>query len=494
MSFPILLIFPPTIIHRKLPRSVQVPLGLAYLAAYLQKAGHEVHVLDSLLEGWDFQGKVDDNFLIWGLPLINIKKTIENIKPKIVGISCLFTAQAKSAYKVCDIIKEVDPKITTVLGGAHPSSVPELALKNNSVDCVIKGEGETSFSELIYSLKNQSGQNKIKGVLTKDNIGKDGLNSKVFIDNLDALPFPAYHHFDLEKYFEINRPHGGASHRSRVLSIITSRGCPFKCTFCSIHSVWGKGLRHRSPENVLNELTFIKKKYHIEELQFEDDNLTFNKKNAIEIFEGMAKKKLAMPWSTPNGVAIWTLDRELLKKMRQSGCYKITLAVESGNQEVLTNIIKKPLQLSKVKEVVKNAKELGIMIDSFFMIGLPGETKDQMNETFRFARKLPVDNVRMFIATPYPGTDLYDICVKKGYLKKGIHPEDITNYFSGYVKTEEFDTYELEKMISRQWVIQHLYIFIRQPKQYFIKVLYPFFQREPSALFNFLFDFIKIKK
>ncbi|MDP2212196.1 MAG: radical SAM protein [Candidatus Aquicultor sp.] len=218
----------------------------------------------------------------------------------------------------------------------------------------------------------------------------------------------------MDTYFTINRPHGTTSVRTPNTSIITSRGCPAKCIFCSIHSVWGRKFRARSPESVLEEIRHLRDDYGIQELQFEDDNLTFDATRAKSIFQGMIDLKFDILWTTPNGVAAYALDDETLELMKKSGCYRICLAIESGNKEVLNKIIRKPLRLPIVKPLIAKVKDLGIAVDAFFVVGFPGETREQMADTFKFANGIGAENVNFFIATPYPGTKLYDVCREKG--------------------------------------------------------------------------------
>jgi len=239
----------------------------------------------------------------------------------------------------------------------------------------------------------------------------------------------------MEDYFKYNRPHGSSSRYRRSTPLITSRGCPAKCTFCSIHTVWGRRFRPRSPQNVMGELFFLKEKYGIREIQIEDDNLTLDKTRAHALLDQIIDSKLDMSFTTPNGIAVWALDGPLLEKLRKAGFYRLTLAVESGNEEVLTKIIRKPLKLDHVREIVPIAKSLGFELDTFYVVGFPGETKEQIRETFRFANSLDVDNAKFFVATPYPGTELYQIAKEKRYLARDFDFHRNLSFTKGQIST-----------------------------------------------------------
>jgi radical SAM superfamily enzyme YgiQ (UPF0313 family) len=189
---------------------------------------------------------------------------------------------------------------------------------------------------------------------------------------------------------------------------------------------------------VLKEIEFLIETYGIKELLIEDDNFTFNKERTIKILDGIIEKKWDISWTTPNGIAIFALDANVLEKIKKSGCNSITLAIESGSQRVLTQIIKKPLKISKVEEVVKEAKRVGLKTKAFFMLGIPGETKEEMDQTLDLARKVGVDWSGFSITTPLPGTELNDICIENNYVDANMNSNEI-QFSSGRIHTEEFD-------------------------------------------------------
>jgi anaerobic magnesium-protoporphyrin IX monomethyl ester cyclase len=309
----------------------------------------------------------------------------------------------------------VDKDIITVGGGAHPTVMPELVLSDKNADFAVLGEGEETIIDLVNYLEGKQSIADTDGLAYRDNGNIRIIPRTRFIADLDALPFPARHLLDMEKYFGLKFSHGTRK-KKRFSPIVTSRGCPAKCTFCSAYRVWGRRFRYRSPENVIAEMKHIKERYGIEEIMFEDDNVTLNVNRAGRLFDMMIEEKLDFVWDTPNGVAVYALNERLIDKMKASGCYSLNLALESGSQEVLDNIIKKPVRLPRAKELVRYAQGIGIKVKMYLIIGMPGETKEQMWANFQMAKELGIYTPFVSVATPYPGSALYDTCREKGYI------------------------------------------------------------------------------
>lgn len=484
----ILLIQPPYDILRIEPKTAQPPLGLAYLGAVLEK-DYEVKILDAVAEGYENEQFIDRNFKRYGLSFSDIKTEIEKFNPDVVGVSCLFSTQAENSHRVVRLAKEVNPNIITLFGGAHPSALPELVMEDKNVDFAIIGEGEYTTRDLLRVVEAGSGFSGLDGLAFRENGNVRILPKTSYIEDIDKLPFPARHLLSVEKYFKINTPMGTTTRRMPNTCVSTSRGCPANCIFCSIHTVWGRRYRTRTPESVIGEIELLKSKYGVKELQFYDDNLTLDKTRALRIFDEMIEKRLNLLWTTPNGVAIWALDEELLAKMRESGCYKISLGIESGDDYVLHRIIQKPLELKKVKPVIDFCRELGMGIDAFFVVGFPGETREQMKKTLSFARKLKVDNLNITIATPHPGTRLYEICQRENYLKPNFNFKIIRSR-RGQIDTPEFTAREVEKMVSRVNFISRLELFFRNPSVFYERVVKRLF-KEPKFFMALAYETVK---
>ena len=234
------------------------------------------------------------------------------------------------------------------------------------------------------------------------------------ISNLDSVPFPDRDLVDMEAYINIGVPYAPFSYKKRVAQILTTRGCPNKCNFCSTVTYWGRMIRARSVDNIMQEMRILKDKYRIEEIQFVDDNITFDKRFARALFTEM--KQLDFKWCTPHGLMFNTLDRDLIKLMAESGAYQLTFAIESGSERVLKEIIRKNVNLKMVKDIVEEAHKYDIGVHGMFVTGFPGEREDEIMKTLEFPFWAGFDSVSFFIVNPLPGSDLYDLCKDKGYL------------------------------------------------------------------------------
>ena len=491
----ILLIFPPSTELAGGLRICAPSLGIAYLGAVLRE-NYQVKLLDATAEGYENVEDLGTGLVKYGLSYQEIKNRISDYSPDLVGITCLYSTQYPFVRRICQLIKEANSKIITVIGGYHPTFLAKECLeKEGSIDFIVLGEGEHTLLDLLGQIEMGEDLTQVKGIAFRQG-NKLQINPKTnYIENLDELPFPARDVLPMEKYFSINIPMSITSKHRRCTSIMTSRGCTARCIFCPSPNFWGHHFRARSAENVLKELELLIKDYQIRELQFQDDNLTLDKKRAAEIFQGMIDRKLKLRWNTPNGIAPWKLDEQLLKLMKASGCYELCLTIESGDQEVLSKIIKKPLNLKWVEEVTRVIKKLGIETNSAFIVGFPGETKEQIRRTFEFAKKLKMDCSWFFIANPLPGSRLHEICKEKGYLREGFEFETI-DYFKSNYETPEFTSRELEELRNWEFLKFNLGLIYRNPiaffKRYFhIIIINP--QRIYKSLIHKWWPFLKPK-
>ena len=443
----ILLVVPPSTLWPIERPHVVVPLGIGYIAGMLEKAGHNVKVLDTIALGWKeyLSGwktkKIDTGQSIhFGLSWEGIERHIRNESPDVIGISSSYTCQSENAYKVADIAKKVDSGVKVITGGAHPTAFPEDVLKNRNIDIVVLGEGENTIVDLVQKIENGSKLSGVNGIAYKERKTIKTNQRREFIEDLDSIPFPARHLLPMKEYFEAKSTHGGEGKWSPITSMITSRGCPGICVFCSIHSIWGRKWRARSAKNVVDEIEQLVEKYAIKELHFEDDNLTLNKKRMMEICNGMIERGLneKVRWTTPNSVMVATLDEEVLKKMKESGCYALSFGVESGDENILKNIIRKNVPFDRLKDVIKVCKKLKIETTCSFILGLPGENKETFRKTIDFAKNSGLDKASFLAATPFPGTALYELCKTRGYIPKNMNWSDFRTIGSAVITTEEF--------------------------------------------------------
>jgi len=449
---------------------VTQPVGLGYLASVTRR-NYQVKILDAVALGREKERWIKWNYIEAGLTIDEIVEEVKKFNPQVVGISCLFSSHFLLVAGLAAAIKKQLKDIIIVTGGAHPSFMPEDSFRRApELDYIVIGEAEESFPHLLQALATGSGLDAIDGLAWKDN-GGVRINPKTrWIENLDSLPFPAWDLLPMERYFEINVPFMFYSKSPRNVSFITSRGCPFKCSFCSSCNYWGNRIRYRSIENIIAEMKKLKTEFKIEELKFEDDNLLLNRERAKRLFRAMIEEKLNFHWNMPNGAYVMSfLDEELVRLMKESGCYEVVLAFESGDQNVLDNIIHKPEDLSKAERVVKLLRDYHIGIHAFFIVGLPGETWEQIKNTFSFPRRLKIDMPYFLLFNPLPGSELYDTCIKKGY----YDPELVyyTNYCSNSITTDEFNPAQLRRLQYFYTLYRNVDLLARNPKLVFTKYL-----------------------
>ncbi|MCP4649290.1 MAG: radical SAM protein [PVC group bacterium] len=366
------------------------PMALGYLAASLIKEGHQVDIYDGTLKNSSTQ-----DFL----------KEIEETAPDLIGI----TVMSRGHAKVRDVVKLIKNTcdIPIVIGGPQVTALPEIVLKDIGADFAVFGEGEITICELAQAMV--SGKQSYDSINGLAYVAKDGTiivnNPRELIKDLDQISFPAWQLMNPADYriVPILAPAKGYP----IAPIVTSRGCPFLCTFCASNVTWKNKFRVRSPENVVDEIKLLVEKFGVREIYITDDNLTLNRKHAEAICDEIMKAGLKISWQCPNGVRIDHLDQKLLAKMKKAGCYSVGLGIESANKEILCNI-KKQLDLSVVKKVLIDLKKAGIMSYGFFVFGLPGETHETIRETIDFAKNNPFDRAWFNILTPYPGSEIFN--------------------------------------------------------------------------------------
>ncbi|MEK6875345.1 MAG: radical SAM protein [Nanoarchaeota archaeon] len=370
--------------------------------------------------------------------------------PDIVGISVLTNEYGESGLIGARIAKLANPNIKTIIGGVHATSNPESIITDSSVDYVVLGEGEYVLKDLCNHILHKKSIPS-KGVVFK-NINGEVVNTGMsnFIENLDALPLPSYDKVDFMKYAtSVQRESVDRPRAMPYANILTSRGCPYQCCFCEAGKISGKKPRLRSIENVIGEIEWLKEKYHINALIFDDDNLVIDKNRAKGLFKKMIQRKLNLKWNAI-AMAAYKLDDEIIGLMKESGCEYVDIAIESGVKRVLHDIIHKPLDLDKAKNVSKSLMDAGIDLAANFIVGFPGETWEEIRQTIKFAEELNADYTKIFIATPLPNTELYEIAKKGGYLRKGFNFNKHL-WSDGWIETEEFRPQDLKILRAYEW-------------------------------------------
>lgn len=367
------------------------PLGLGYVAAALQNAGHDIVLADYTLRP---------------VSEAEFKEELISCKPDLVAISMMVRAlpQVRALIKH---IKEVDD-IPVVIGGPQPSIAPEFTLRYTASDFAVLGEGEETIVEFAKAL--MLGKNNFQGIrgLAFNQKGKGIVINppREFVADLDSIKFPAWEYISPAKY---NLQPALTPVKERPIApLITTRGCPYKCNFCGGPLMWKRSFRMRSAKNIVDEIELLMREYGVKQIFLSDDNFTLQKNHAISMCKEILARKIKIPWACPNGIRVDKVDDELLGYMREAGCYLVGFGIESGSQEIL-NRAQKQLNLERVAEVVKLAKKHNILTYGFFIIGLLGETERTIRQTIDFAKRLPLDRAWFNVLIPYPGTEIFDI-------------------------------------------------------------------------------------
>ncbi len=372
------------------------PISLGYIASTLIPE-HHVQILDCL----------KDN-----LKISQVSRIAKDYQ--VIGIT-LFTKDLRLCRDYLKEIKKINPNSVTILGGPHPSAVPNETLHffKGLCDYIFVGESEIGFPKLINHIAGKDiSLDEIEGLgYIKDGTVK--LNPPICPENIDSFKV-AWELIPPNTY--PMAPHGAFFKQYPVAPIITSRGCPFLCTFCGGHIVSGRKIRQRSLKNVLKEIELLHNQFGVREIHIEDDNFTFKKDYVLEFCQELKNKFPDISWTCPNGVRIDTLDEEVALAMKESGCYAISIGIESGSNQIL-KAMKKSLTVEKIREKIQMLNRCKIDINAFFILGYPGETKEDIKKTIDFALSLPLKRASFATFQPLPGTDAYHELIKNGLLK-----------------------------------------------------------------------------
>ena len=431
----ILLVKP--LIDKKLVREHTHPLGIMYIASYIghKSNGHRVKIIDMVAER-----KVYDD----------IKNEIKEFQPHIVGLSAL-TPEASAVHLLSERIKKDFNNCKIITGGPYGTSSPQKALKNACIDCVVMGEGEETMLELVERIS-QPGHSSndyrdVKGIAYLHDGHYFQTESREYIEDLDDLPFPAWEMIPREKYYSpgIVSP-SKTQYYNRYMSIFTSRGCPYGCIYC--HNIFGKRFRPRSAENVFSEIKILHDKYDLKEIHLLDDTFNINKARVLELHSYLKKSGLQQKLSFPNGLRGDILDEETMDALIESGTYSLALGIETGSEKIQKSI-NKNVNLQKLNNSIEYFSKKGIVTHGFFMIGFPGETKEDILKTIAFARNSKLTTASFHSLIPFEGTPLY---------KKAIAKSRYTNLSSASYSFKVLDInlsatkdYEILKLIKKAY-------------------------------------------
>ena len=440
-------------------------MGLLYLASKLESEGVEVSIYDALVDfSWaDVKPDGRGEYHI-GASWQAIASRVRDCRPAIVGVTNPYSDIADYTVKTAAEAKHTNPGIVTVVGGPHPTSYPQGFLaEGGPVDYVVRGEGELTMSNLVRAVGAKSSVEAIPGISYVRGGQVCSNPPAPFVDNLDDLPLPAYHLVPMERYFQLV----GAGYPSRYtfeyrgsereVSVVTSRGCPFRCVYCGNHLHMGRRWRANSVPYVLRHLDLLVSRYGVRHVHIEDDNIGLKTERFEALLDGIAAKGWDITWDTSNGIRFEGLGRELLRKIKDSGCTYLEFGIDAGNQKVLDTVVKKNLNLTDVIQAVSFCKSIGLDTHGLYVVGFPGETRLEIRDTFEFAKMLLARHdvvPHLCLARPLPGTELDEICRAGGYLTEPVLPNIGGDYRTEIyprvmIKTEAFSPGDLESWVRR---------------------------------------------
>lgn len=406
------------------------PLNLGYLASALLKKEHEVTILDPEIQNMNYEG---------------IKSFLIENRPDVIGITCT-TPNFLNASEIAKMVKK-ELNIPVVLGGVHASALPTQIIKNHpEFDIITIGEGEFSLAEICDYYENKiKSLEKIKGIIYKDKSGIKKTNPFRFIEDINSLPFPARHLVDMTKY-KLN-VHVDLGKKSAT--ILTSRGCPFQCTYCASYLTMGSRFRIHSAKYVIQEIEHLVNKYGINHVVMQDDTFTINKKRVEKVCHALIDKKLNIDWYC--FARVDTVSRDILALMKKSGCYSIGYGIESADETVLKNI-KKNITLEQCRTALKASNELGIRTLAFFMYGNPGETRESIEKSIKFSKELNPHLAFFNSLVPYPGTEVYNTHYKTQFQSSERWKDFVAIGINPVIELEDLSTKDIQKYIYKSYI------------------------------------------
>jgi anaerobic magnesium-protoporphyrin IX monomethyl ester cyclase len=409
-----------------------IPLGLGYLAAVLEKNGYDVNVIDCQAIN---------------LTLRDVENELRKRQPDVVGLTST-TLTYKSALSILEVAKKALPNCLTVYGGCHATFWDEAALKEcPQLDVIVRGEGETTILELVKKVEKGESFHSVVGTTCRKDKEIVKNPDRPHIEDLDSLPFPAFHLWPIEHF----KKYGNI-----IFPVMTSRGCTFWCDFCSAVRMFGRKYRMRSPKKVVDELEFLYRKYGEKQYTFYDDTFTVSQTRTEEICNEILRRGLKIKWDCETRVDMVTKD--LLQKMKDAGCIVVWFGVEAGSEQVIT-AMGKGISIQQTLNAFKWAKEVGLMTVASMILGFPGETRETAMESIKLLKRIKSDEIGVYIATPYPGTPMYDYVKKMGWIK-------ITDFNKYDTATPIFETptmsmkelRELHDEVHRRFYLRPTYI------------------------------------
>lgn len=472
------------------------PLGLAYLAAFLEQKRFDVQILDCFAKGMHQLYKAN-GFLRKGLTNSRIRELLLQMNPDVIGIHSNLTMFFSDAEEIARLVRKVFPQRPIVFGGAHATMESRSIVEKGIGDLVVRGEGEATAVELFNALEKGASVDNILGLTYRNSLGKVCMTpDRPLLEEIESLPRPAWHKFDMNIYLKNSKKNFPFLMNHPAASLITSRGCPYNCIFCSTKNMWKRKWRADSPEKVIGEIEYLVKNYGVKEIIIQDDNFLVDKKRVDRILDLLIEKNLGITLHNATGITLWTVDYSLLKKMKNAGFYRAAFPVETGNPKTL-RFIRKDINLDKIPEIVRMANELGFWTQANFIIGFPYETRKDILTTIHYAFKSGFDFAIFLIAQPFPGAEMYDIYKKEGLLKEELlNKRSIffeTQFDTKYLKAKEIQS--LKDWAAGKYIKKRLFALLNP--LYFFKYFWPkinsyykfkYFLRFTLPNLNFIFN------
>lgn len=448
------------------------PLGLGYLSKVLKKENVDVALVNCVKDGLD--------------PASFVRNVLE-LKPDIVGYQ-VFSSDIGPVREALAVVRSRAPRIVQLVGGYHPSCVPEMAMTTHfpDADFGFAGEAELGLPALAGMLeRGEHGYDGVPGLLWRRD-GKLVVNAPRFCDDLDGLGMPDW---DLINPLDYQRTLQTIMVKAMpVAPIVATRGCPFRCTFCAAHNINGRRVRGRSAENVVTEMDYLHRRFGIREFQLHDDNFTWRRDFVVRFCELLRGEGRRYFWSFPNGMRLDTIDRELLLQMKAAGCYSICVGIESGSDRVL-KMIRKNLSVREIREKIRLIRSVGLPVTGSFILGFPGETLDDLRKTEEFILGEDLFAAHIFMFHPLPGTELFDELVKSGELDDTYlgYSAEHSSYADCVYAPKGITRAELKKIhrrINRAFYLRPKRIWTILSKLRSPRVIYYFVKRAIAYLFR----------
>lgn len=373
---------------------------------------------------------------------------VRNFQPDYVGISVLTSEYGNTLDIAAAIVKSVNKNTVVIAGGVHPTIEFMAVMQNPDIDYACRGEGEHALRDLLLYLDGKKELPKEGWIFRKGESLE--IQPQTIVKDIAKLPWPDYSYITLEDYLHTEhregsqRPLATPFYRFRV-----TRGCPFRCSFCQVESINGLKIRTRDPEDVVNEMIYYKEKFGLKALVFDDDNLNGAKVFFKQLLRLMMEREVNLPWQNM-AFAVWLIDDEMLDLMAGAGCTQINVAIESGNQRVLKEIVQKPIKLEKVPSLIKKVKAKGITVLANFIVGFPGETWDEIRETIRYAENCDADYIKIFVAVPMKNTKMWEMAERLNAFE-GNSSEVVVDWRHGQLKSNEWTGRDVSVLRAYEW-------------------------------------------